>query len=127
MYSLTEDLDFTWRLRNENRKYFFHNKIISRTKHWEWFMEMQEDKKLWFYIIWLGKIRIGTISYKEKEIGNIIIDKKYRRKGYLRKAISLLLKKHKGEAFLKVLPNNMGAIKAYKALGFREKETILWK
>jgi len=122
-----DDLEFARDLRNANRKYFFNDKEIDAFQHWEWFKKIHKDKSLWFYIIWSGKIRIGTISYREGEIGNVIIDKKYRRKGHLREAIDILLEKHKGIVYLKVKPSNTKAIKAYKSLGFSEKETILWK
>ena len=123
----TGDLNFARELRNKNRKYFFYDKEINKIEHEKWFKKIHKDKSLWFYIIFLGKIRIGTISYKKGEIGNVIIDKKYRHKGYLRKTIDILLEKYKGIVYLKVKHSNTKAIKAYKALGFSEKEIILWK
>ena len=125
-----KDLDFARKLRNDNREYFFNQEIIRPLAQLNWFMGILGTLDYWFYIIW-DKKRVGTISYKLKdgigEVGNVVIDKKYRKKGYLKLAFEELLKLHKEKMCLKVIPTNINAILAYEALGFKEKERILWK
>ena len=126
-----EDLEFARKLRNANRDYFFDSYKIDRETHLAWFTASQLDPDFEFYIIWDGKKRVGTISahstMETVEVGNIIIDKKYRKKGYFKKAIKELLNIYQDkQAFLKVIPTNKTAIKAYEAIGFKEKERILW-
>lgn len=129
-----DDLEFARKLRNNNRQYFFNSKEIDEETHLDWFNKVQLDNHFWFFIIWLDKERIGTISVKEEfegtEIGNVIIDKKYREKGYLKQVIeeiNKLLDKLDKPFYVKVIPSNTIAIVAYEAIGFKEKERILWK
>jgi RimJ/RimL family protein N-acetyltransferase len=126
-----EDLPFARKLRNDNKEYFFDPFKIDKQTHLAWFTASQLDPDFEFYIIWEGKKRVGTISAHATmelvEIGNIIIDKKYRKKGYFAKALEEILGLYSDKlAFLKVIPSNKTAIKAYKALGFQEKERTLW-
>jgi ribosomal protein S18 acetylase RimI-like enzyme len=128
-----QDLEFVRKLRNENRKYFFNGKLITRKEHQEWFNRIRQEKEFCFYVIWWdSSIRVGTISYGMQgniaEIGNVIVDKRFRLKGVLRKTMTELFKKHPcKKVFLRVMPNNKNAIAAYMAIGFKEKARILWK
>jgi len=132
------DLEFARKLRNKFRRYFFNSKKISEKTHLDWFNKTQliSIQDFWFFIIWLDKERIGTISITEKpegtEIGNVIIDKKYQDKGYLRQTMEEVFKLLdkwfiNSKPFVKVLPTNTKAIAVYEALGFKEKERTLWK
>ena len=126
-----EDLEFARKLRNKNRDYFFDPRKINKIIHEAWFEVMQKDPDMEFFIIWEDGKRVGTISAHETmdnvEIGNIIIDKKHRRKGYFKQALAELLIFHPGKSpFLEVKPENKAAIKAYESIGFRERKRTLW-
>ena len=129
-----DDLEFARKLRNKFKNCFFNQKEIDEETHLDWFNKIQTNNRFRFFIIWLDKERIGTISLtdleKDSEIGNVIIDKKYQGKGYLRQAIDKLLEKFKNDYrqtfFVKVIPSNQNAILAYQALGFKEKKRTLW-
>lgn len=131
-----KDLEFARRLRNKNREHFFNKKKISKLDQLVWFTDLQLCKEYDFYIIYDNNFdprRVGTISAHlskssmKLEVGNIIIDKKYRKKGYFREALASLLELYpQCKAFLKVIPSNKIAIKAYEAIGFKEKERTLW-
>ena len=129
-----KDLEFARELRNSNRECFFNQRVVKKKDQKKWFEIIQQFDNYHFYIIWSDKTKVGTISCRESEkgnmveVGNIIIDKKYRKKGYLKQAIDEVEKLYPGrKIFLKVIPANTTAIIAYEALGFKEKERILWK
>jgi len=106
------DLEFARKLRNSNRENFYDTKEISKQDMANWFHELN----YWFYIIWLGNKRIGTIGIKGDELHNVLIDKKYRKHGYFRQALKTLTKK---DYRLEVKSDNEEAIKAYKKIGFK--------
>lgn len=126
-----KDLEYARKLRNKNTEYFFDDRKINRVTHEDWFEAMQRDPDMEFFIIWEDDKRVGTISAHETmdnvEIGNIVIEKKHRRKGYFKKAIYELLDLYQGKSpFLEVIPSNKSAIKAYGAIGFKERKRLLW-
>ena len=128
-----KDLEFARQLRNSNRECFFNTRIVKKNDQKKWFEIIQKFEKYHFYIIWDKKTKVGTISSRESkngfmiEIGNVIIHKKHRKKGYLKVTIKELQDIYIGKKiFLKVIPSNKIAIKVYEALGFKEKERILW-
>lgn len=127
-----EDLEFARRLRNKNRRYFFNSNYITQEENQAWFRKILQDNLFVFYIIWLEKRRIGTVSYKmnrnHAEIGNVLISNTYRGKGYFHKTMEVLLSLYpRRDVFVKVQPENSNAINVYLSLGFKERERILWK
>ena len=119
-----DDLEFARRLRNSNRQYFFNTRYVTRKEHLAWFKSTKKGLYARFYIIWDDKKRVGTISIKRNEIGNVLIEEKSRGKGFLRKVLGKIQVKN---VCVKVRPDNEVGIAIYKALGFKEKERILWK
>jgi ribosomal protein S18 acetylase RimI-like enzyme len=114
-----EDLEWVRDLRNENRQYFMDDKYITPEDHYSWYMFKCPDE---FFIIKLGEKPIGTISLipfqDHTEVGNIIIDKSYRRKGILKKLINKINKAYK-PLHLTVRADNKLAVEIYEKLGFK--------
>ncbi len=131
---IKKDLEYARKLRNKNSESFFDPRKINKITHDDWFEVMQKDPDSEFYIIYDSdddfKTKVGTISAHETmdnvEIGNIIIEKKHRRKGYCKNAIFELLELYPGkQLFVEIFPNKkMTSI--YEAIGFKEKRRTLW-
>ena len=109
----TKDLEWARRIRNNNRQYFFDQEIITKKKMDKWFLEHTSK----FFIIWVDKKRIGTISVNTKELGNVLILPEYRKKGIFTKVMQIV-KSNYYVLYLHVKSDNLEAIKAYKKVGF---------
>lgn len=108
------DLEWARELRNSNRKHFFDSRYISKTQHRLWFNKLSHP----FFVIELDGKQVGTIGVHGGEIHNILIDKKYRRKGVFTQVLALVEKIYGIPLFLEVQPDNHAAIRVYKRLGF---------
>ncbi len=82
-----KDEIFLRNIRNENRDFFIHTKVINFSLHHKWFLKRLKSKELIFIAIQNNQ-RIGTISLlninMEKEmceLGRFIICKSFRHKG----------------------------------------------
>ena len=124
------DVGFLLQLRNENHEWFFGSKEIERQEHLEWFRRYVEDWWDVMFVISADGTDIGTIALydidtrrKEAEVGRIIIDKAYRRKGYAAASLKLVID-HGQELFgiehfrLSFTLGNVAALNLYKKLGF---------
>lgn len=114
-----EDLDWARKLRNENRQYYFDNKYIGKEAMELWYRGLYYP----FYVIRCNGVKAGTISVRRVlnrfELHNILIAKRWRRKGLLRYVINLIAEKFDKPLYLDVLVSNKNAIIAYKKLGFK--------
>jgi predicted GNAT family N-acyltransferase len=104
--------------------------VITPSQQQEWYYNILNDvEEYYFYIIWEKDKRIGTISARVGEvieIGNVLIDKQYRKMGYCREAIRELLELHPGkDAFVEIFPNDK-ITSIYKSIGFIERKWTLW-
>lgn len=131
-----EDLDKTliWRNDNDSRKWFKNDIILSWEMHQNWFNNyLSKDTDIVFAIEsntnakLLGQVACYNINMhlKTAEVGRFLIDPQMRNKGYMHKAIQLLLKFCKEDlmvefVYLEVLESNCRAINLYRKLGFSE-------
>jgi len=117
-----DDLEFMRKLRNDNRKLFFKTDIISRDHQVKWFQSLRKNKNTTFYIILFDNVRVGTISCTEKkterELGNVIIDEPYRRRGILSQVVSIFHKISSKPLVVQVRVDNSVALRVYESLGF---------
>lgn len=130
-----DDLDMLrqWRNKEEIRKNFFNQHIISPEEHLNWFKKYCEKDDDITYIIQtregvpIGCIALYNIDFKNEqaEIGRIFIgDENYLGKGLAQKAIALLIEKVFKDVDLKrisleVFEDNTRAIRVYEKVGFK--------
>ena len=113
-----DDLEWLRKLRNKNKEHFFDNRPISKTQQERWYRSLVYP----FFIIEYNGESSGTIAVKKVlnqfEVHNVLIDEKYRKKGILKHAVTILEKKYGRPLYLDVLIKNTTAVNAYKKLGF---------
>lgn len=113
-----DDLEWARKLRNKNREHFFDNSLISKEQQEKWYKTLAYP----FFVVEYRRKMVGTIAIRgslgQFEIHNVLIDEKYRKKGLLRQAISILEKKYGTPLYVDVQVKNKSAINAYKELGF---------
>ncbi len=113
-----EDQEWARMLRNNNRKFFFDTRVISPSKQQAWFQALSYH----FFVIEYKGERAGTVGVRNvpggHEVNNVLIDKKYRRKGLFKQALTILEKTYGTPLYVDIQTNNLGAIRAYKRLGF---------
>ena len=117
------DLLFAHKIRNICRESFFNQKKVNFPETVDWFRNLKTS----FFIILLDGERVGTISVKDNEVGNVAILPKYRRKGILTQTMEIIEKRFGSNLCLEVRPENKIAIKAYEKLGFVITKIIMEK
>ena len=114
------DLETIRLLRNSYRKFFFYDAEITPAQQAAWFKTLQINP-IHFYVIEDGGAVVGTIStntYPEGiEIGNLLLDKAARGKGYMRDAVRQLTARP-GHYFAKVKSGNTPSIAVFTDTGF---------
>ncbi len=136
---LTRNLLETLRIwRNQNRKYFIWQGIVTTTMQNKWWEKYKQNPTEKAYVIYYRGKPVGTLStiYKRKEIelGRVMLgEKRYARRGVMSSAINKALSKFKNtRVYIKVLNNNHSAISFYKKNHFKiykrnEKLTFMEK
>lgn len=124
------DLEFTLALRNQNRCWFFNSDEVTREQHYQWYLSLAKRPDVDFRVIFIGDKRIGTVSTTRRdqrfEIGNMIIDRDHRGKGYAATAIKMQLAPGR-TYFARVLPHNIDSQSLFKRLGFTRKTDSEWE
>lgn len=115
-------LEFTFRLRNENAQFYFDSNELDWDKHVTWMLEKYADIDYYFYLIRKGNNMVGTIAFRyEGEhcrfLQNLCVDKPYRGQGIAKKVIKMLMKP-KMFIMAQVKPDNKKVIRMYQELGF---------
>ena len=120
--ALTSDYQFFYKLRNNptDKKYFFNQKQINLNKHKKWFNNNLNKKNKILLIAYLNRfIPVATVRYDlNNSTGyvSIILQKKFRGKGYGAKVLKLSEKFLKKGAFIisKVKKNNQNSIRVFE-------------
>ncbi len=131
-----DDLEQTlaWRNDNDSRKWFKNDAILSWDVHHNWFNNyLQKDTDIVFAVEsianteLLGQVACYNIdvNLKTVEVGRFLMNPQMRSKGYMQKAIQLLLEFCKEYlkiefVYLEVIASNHRAINLYRKLGFIE-------
>ena len=133
-----DDLSLTlsWRNRDEIRRWFKHNDMLTIDQHQKWFDKHQSDNDAYMFIVErseggapVGQVSIYNIDCEagEAEVGRFIAAPGESGKGLIRAAIltlvdfgfrELALKR----VFLEVYRGNLRAIRLYESVGFNEIE-----
>lgn len=127
------DLILKWRNDPEIMEKMISSHPISREEHLRWFHGLQKkNDRLEFVIVIINEEQpIGTVSLKaidlqhsKAELGKLIGERKYRRKGYATEATKLLVEygfKELGlnRIYARVLEHNEANIQLNKKLGFK--------
>lgn len=90
-----DDIEFARVIRNANRDSFIDSRVVSSEQQQKWWAALQGKANVDFRIIWLGGVRVGTISVTthsdgSREIGNGAVLEGYRGKGIATAAESML-------------------------------------
>ena len=131
------DISWNWLLDSELRK-MIQAPIVTKEKQLKWFKIIKGKKD---YLIWgievdtkpIGACGIKNISSSKGEYWGYIGEKSYRGKGIGEMMMSLIIEKAKElklkKIYLKVLNENILAIKLYKKFDFvtadNQKDTII--
>lgn len=132
------DLILKWRNDPEIMEKMISSHPISREEHLRWFHGLQKkNDRLEFVIVTINEEQpIGTVSLKDiglqhskAELGKLIGERKYRRKGYATEAAKLLVEygfKRLGlnRIYARVLEYNEANIQLDKKLGFRVERVL---
>lgn len=118
-----------WRNSDAVRLNMCDQRFITAEQHRNFFHDFIETKRIIQYIIEAGKKPIGTVFLKlinksQSEIGIFIGEDNYRGKGYGTRALELfflsLCENDQHMLYLKVLKNNLPALRLYKKFGFEQ-------
>ncbi len=121
-----------WRNNDYIRNNMLSQHIISYKEHADWLKKIQNDKRYLFWLVYLGKVPIGTAyltnidwNSKTSDWGYYIGESAYRNTGLgkriLAEFLDLIFYDVKMASIkTKVLGNNKIAIHIYRLLGFSE-------
>lgn len=124
------DLDAVRRLRNANRQWFFNDREIQGEEHRAWFEHLGESSMRFFVMEEDGEV-VGTASIKEgpdgsTEFGNLIVDDRYRGRGFAQQALQELTSRP-GTYFSNIQPSNAASIGALERADFEVEYVVLTK
>jgi RimJ/RimL family protein N-acetyltransferase len=131
----TGDLPATmaWRNHPESRGWFHSTGEISAERHAEWFrryLERDDDYVLILEIagVPVAQVAVYDVSDGAAEFGRLLVDPAARGRGISHRAIALCLRFATDvlgvrEIYLEVKRDNVRAIRAYEAAGFRVDES----
>lgn len=123
------DLEAVRLLRNANGAAFFNERSVSMADQRRWYLALS-TKPVRFYVIEEDDHVVGTISATQRgsaiEIGNIIVDAAYRRRGLMRKAVAQVTSEP-GEYICRVLPDNQPSLSLFEHCGFAAEYVQLRK
>ena len=131
-----DDLSLTlsWRNRDEIRRWFKHNDVLTMHEHQKWFDKHRLDNKAYLFIVErreasvpVGQVSIYNIDCEasEAEVGRFIAAPGESGKGIIRNAILKLVdfgfrELELKRVFLEVYRDNLRAIRLYESVGFNE-------
>lgn len=124
-----EDIELLREWKNKNRKYFFHNKIISMKQQLGWFQSYQEAANDYIFLIEYNGLKIGCVGFRlinnVIDIYNVILgNKEFGGRGIMGSALRLMcsyiMDNYDMEITLRVLLDNDMARQWYMKNGFEE-------
>lgn len=112
--STKDDWDYILDLRNSTREFYCNTEIIQKEDHYR-YMEMT-DATVW--IAYLKKQKIGFLKLNGTDLA-IVLDAKYRGKGYAKPLLNLGIAEAKISEFTAIIKeDNIPSLKAYQGLGY---------
>ena len=132
------DLDFLYKIENNDQslKYDIQNKYLSKSVLFQYIKERNLDINIdsqFRFIIDFQNHPIGIVDlydYNKTSAGvGIIIQENFRRKGYAKESLLLLLKYcfndlKLTELFCSIANDNLNSIKLFSSIGFKEKSKL---
>ena len=124
------DIELLRKWKNDNKQYFFFDKIINPDQQLEWYRNFTKRKNDFMFIVELDSKRIGCMGYRlinrTIDIYNVILgEKKYSQQKVMSNAFQLMIsnikKKFALEIFAKVIIDNP-ALTWYFKNGFKVSE-----
>lgn len=122
-------LDALRQLRNKNRQWFFNKSTITPTQQQAWYNSIRNDTKIRFYIIEVEDEVAGSLSLTKTkegiEIGNVLLDNRFRGQGIMTKAIRKLIKNKNKDFFARILLENIDSQNLFERCGFTKVAYIM--
>lgn len=123
------DLEAVRELRNDNRRWFFHDAEISSEQHRHWYAALA-DAPVRFYVIVEDDEVVGTISATDTpegvEIGNLVVRRTHRGRGLMRRAIDEVTSAP-GRYYARVKSDNADSLRVFERGGFETAYLVLEK
>ena len=121
------DIELLRKWKNDNKQYFFFDKIINPDQQLEWYRNFSKRENDFMFIVELDTKRIGCMGFRQInktiDIYNVILgEKQYSQQKVMSNAFQLMISNIKEkfalEIFAKVLKSNP-ALRWYLKNGFR--------
>jgi len=124
-----EHLETIRNIRNNNRQWFFNKLFITQKQQKKWFNEVKKNKKIKFYVIIVKNNIAGAVSMTKTkegiEIGNVVLDEKYKGQGVMTEAIKKLIKNNKKIFYARILLDNNRSQLLFERCGFKKTAYIM--
>ncbi|OFW64980.1 MAG: hypothetical protein A2Z35_01625 [Actinobacteria bacterium RBG_19FT_COMBO_36_27] len=123
-----KDIELLRKWKNDNRKYFFHKKIINAEQQIKWYDNYLKNTKDYIFLVEYKGINVGCIGFRliddNIDIYNVILgNKEFGGRGIMSRALKLMcsyiMDNYNKEITLKVLSKNK-ARSWYLKNGFEE-------
>ena len=116
-----KDWDFILDLRNESRKYFLQNEIITKKTHYNYMEKNLNNPRFKIWIIYSEKQKLGYVRLLDTDLSTVLIEK-YRGKGLGSIALKMGIEKCKELGIDKltamIRDDNPASFNLYSKLGF---------
>ena len=117
------------KIRNANREWFFNKDIISQESQLSWYKSIKDNAKIKFYIIEIDEEVAGSLSLTKTksgiEIGNILLDDRFRGKGIMTEAIKKIIKNKNKKFYARIILENTASQNLFERCGFVKSAYIL--
>ncbi len=119
------DLETIRALRNFERQWFFDSRTVTADAQRRWFASLR-TAPVEFFVIEVDDLVVGTISVTMagdgREIGNLLLDRAYRGRGLMQRAVAQLTASP-ARYFARVKAGNTASERVFRAAGFAERAT----
>lgn len=124
-----EHLDALRQMRNKNRQWFFDKNEITPDQQRAWYASICDNTKVRFYIIEIENEVAGSLSLTKTkegiEIGNVLLDDRFRGQGIMTKAIRKLVKTKNKVFCARILLENIDSQNLFERCGFTKVAYIM--
>lgn len=124
-----EHLDALRQMRNKNRQWFFDKNEITPGQQQAWYESICNSTKVRFYIIEIENEVAGSLSLTKTkegiEIGNVLLDDRFRGQGIMTKAIGKLIKNKNKVFCARILLENIDSQNLFERCGFTKVAYIM--
>jgi len=124
-----EHLDALRQMRNKSRQWFFNKDEITPDQQRAWYASICNNPKVRFYIIEIDDEVAGSLSLTKTkegiEVGNVLLDDRFRGQGIMTKAIRKLTKSKNKDFCARILLENIDSQNLFERCGFTKVAYIM--